>query len=219
MNYIDSKGGDWTNSKYIDGMGDRYKVTDDGRIYARDGREKKQTPDKDGYMIVSLSDGKHSAKYKVHRLVGFAFVPGWFEGAEIDHVDNNRANNDATNLRWVTHRENVRRSIDSGTHVCRKDLTGENNPNYGNHKLRYTYQQDKELSVQKQSRPGTKNGRSIRVMMDNDVSKCFGCITECAKYLIEVGDSTSRDKGYVATKIRGAAADGSEYSGHIFTII
>lgn len=79
----------------------------DGRVQHRNGKMKEFTPDKDGYMIVSLSKDAKNHKVKVHRLVAMMFVDGWFDGAEVDHIDRDRTNNRADNLRWVTHRENV----------------------------------------------------------------------------------------------------------------
>ena len=51
----------------------------------------------------------------VHRLVGFYFCDGYFEGAVINHIDANPENNHYENLEWVTHKENIRKSyITSG---------------------------------------------------------------------------------------------------------
>lgn len=42
----------------------------------------------------------------VHRLVALAFVPKEDGKDYVDHIDGNRSNNCATNLRWCTHLEN-----------------------------------------------------------------------------------------------------------------
>ena len=38
----------------------------------------------------------------VHRLVAEVYVPGYFKGAHVDHIDNNPYNNHYTNLQWCT---------------------------------------------------------------------------------------------------------------------
>jgi hypothetical protein len=51
---------------------------------------------------------------EVHRLVARAFVPGYFEGATVDHLDGDKTNNAASNLEWVTRSENTRRQHRDG---------------------------------------------------------------------------------------------------------
>jgi hypothetical protein len=57
-----------------------------------------------GYLAVRMhSDGREY----VHRLVAKAFwgTPG--EGYEVNHIDENKENNCAENLQWVTRKENL----------------------------------------------------------------------------------------------------------------
>lgn len=39
--------------------------------------------------------------------IGKNFVPGYFDGAVIDHIDSNPANNHPSNLQWITQSENI----------------------------------------------------------------------------------------------------------------
>ena len=57
-----------------------------------------------GYLQVCFSE--HPNLY-VHRAVAKAFVPGYFEGAQVNHIDENRQNNIFDNLEWVTAKENI----------------------------------------------------------------------------------------------------------------
>lgn len=49
----------------------------------------------------------------VHQLVAQAFVPGWFDGAVVNHKDANKLNNYYTNLEWITQKENVNKSYET----------------------------------------------------------------------------------------------------------
>ena len=52
----------------------------------------------------------------VHLYVATAWVKGWFDGAEVDHIDYDRKNYSADNLRWVTHRDNISHSSKDENH-------------------------------------------------------------------------------------------------------
>lgn len=75
----------------------------DGSKQSRDGRILKLNRIGLGYMDVQLGRNKH---YLVHRLVAKAFCDGYFDGAQVNHIDGNRENNLAVNLEWCTSSEN-----------------------------------------------------------------------------------------------------------------
>ncbi|MCE6967427.1 HNH endonuclease signature motif containing protein [Cereibacter sphaeroides] len=91
--------------------GESYRVRDNGAIFrcARPGQRRRPldeiwtfgTPsNSDGYMAIS--------GHKLHRIVATAFhgeQPS--KSHVVDHIDTNRRNNRATNLRWVTRLENI----------------------------------------------------------------------------------------------------------------
>lgn len=72
-----------------------------GRVLkpALDGRKR--------YLQVNLSKNAVSKMHQVHRLVGKSFVDGYFDGGEIDHIDTNTTNNNASNLKWTTRSGNM----------------------------------------------------------------------------------------------------------------
>ena len=79
---------------------DKYAVSDEGYVMnIRSGRILRPSDDRRGYARVDIG-GKHR---KVHRLVAERFLPApTDEGLVVDHLDRNRMNNCASNLRWCT---------------------------------------------------------------------------------------------------------------------
>lgn len=62
---------------------------------------------KDGYMLVRLvSDNGKVRNYRVHRLVAKAFIPNPNNYPVINHKDENKLNNDVSNLEWCTYSYN-----------------------------------------------------------------------------------------------------------------
>lgn len=82
------------------------------------GVEKKLQINIDGYHVIGLY---HESRLKVKRvpvMVLEAFVgPRPSKQHVAMHLDNNKLNNCITNLKWGTHSENVRHSVESKTHV------------------------------------------------------------------------------------------------------
>lgn len=63
-------------------------------------------PDKDGYLRVRLSKEGKKRGWFVHRLVALAFVPNPDGKEFVNHIDEDRTNNHASNLEWVDTEEN-----------------------------------------------------------------------------------------------------------------
>ena len=62
----------------------------------------KQQLDKDGYRKICLCKGNVKRDFFVHRLVAFAFVPNPLNYPVINHIDENKRNNNVYNLEWCT---------------------------------------------------------------------------------------------------------------------
>ena len=65
-----------------------------------------------GYLIVSLVKEHRRKNHYVHRLVAETFVENPLNKNCVNHLDCNKKNNIASNLEWVTQRENVLYSVD-----------------------------------------------------------------------------------------------------------
>ena len=90
-----------------------YEISNNGKVKSLI-RNKILKPGKcQGYEHVSLLnkiDKKHYSR-SVHMLVANLFVNGKTENKKIvNHLDENRLNNCYTNLKWVTHQENIKHS-------------------------------------------------------------------------------------------------------------
>ena len=60
-----------------------------------------------GYSGVTLHKDGCTKSVNIHRIVAEAFVPNPLEKEEVNHKDENPSNNHASNLEWVTHKENI----------------------------------------------------------------------------------------------------------------
>ena len=84
-----------------------YEVSDEGQVRRiKDGKILKQYLQKSGYVYVWINRGYGNYSQPVHRLVCEAFHENPDNKEFVDHIDTNRSNNNANNLRWATPEEN-----------------------------------------------------------------------------------------------------------------
>ena len=112
---------------YINNVKTQYQVSDQGSIYnTKTQKILKPSPDKDGYLRVSIISNSKKYTLKVHRLVADAFCinPNPEEYNVVHHKDADVKNNTSENLEWCNTLINNRH-----THLCGnyKRLTGESN--------------------------------------------------------------------------------------------
>lgn len=79
----------------------------DGFYRTRKGKLLSSSIDGSGYAFVTLCRERVKRSFKVHRLVAEAFVSNPHGKPQVNHIDGNKANNAASNLEWVTDRENI----------------------------------------------------------------------------------------------------------------
>lgn len=97
----------------IDGTDGWYYISDQGNVWScKRGRYMKNVIHKNmhAFTTLQMADGKKKTFY-IHQLVAKHFIPNPNGYTEIDHIDTDPANNVYTNLRWVTHKENMNNPI------------------------------------------------------------------------------------------------------------
>ncbi len=96
--------------KDIEGF-DKYEISNLGNVRnKKTGLILKPVISSNGYYTIGLwKNGKRTTK-KIHRLIAEAFIPNPENKPKVDHIDNNKQNNNTVNLRWVTSKENNQNS-------------------------------------------------------------------------------------------------------------
>lgn len=103
----------------------KYYIDQDGNIFNHKGLKLKPFTQTSKKSIESGKSRISHMKYAVdldigrklvHRVIAENLVPGYFEGAVVDHIDRNPCNNHPSNLRWTTQREN-RLNIDEVSRI------------------------------------------------------------------------------------------------------
>lgn len=121
---------------HIKGFEGLYSVTDDGFVISHGGKTNhkqdillSESYDKDGYRRVTLQKDKQRSYYRIARLVATAFVPNPANYNIVNHLDENKANDFASNLEWTDNYGNWKHSEESmpntETAVIKLTLDGE----------------------------------------------------------------------------------------------
>lgn len=112
MNYEDiafiDKDGNVYQGRSVEGFED-YLITRDGKVWSiRNNKFCSFWDNHTGYDLVTLYNASGKKNKRVHRLVAEAYIPNP-EGLEtVDHIDEDKHNNDVSNLRWLSRADNVK---------------------------------------------------------------------------------------------------------------
>lgn len=175
---------------------------EDKIINLKSGKELKQSTNDRGYKCYRLYKNGKVFSIRTNRLY-YECVNGEIsKGMEIDHIDNNRENNNPSNLRAVSHTDNMNNPLSlekrknifnteeykkKRSEIMKGKLSGEKNPMYG------------------KPRPegGGKSPKPIKVFKDGELVAIYPCINEAARDLnLSRGNISSCLKG-IRTHTKG----------------
>lgn len=118
----------WKDVKGYEGL---YKVSNTGKVKSFQRNREKFLSDKyyeNGYLRASLSKNKEKKKVLIHRLVAETFIPNPENKPEVNHIDGNKKNNNASNLEWCTRCENVKHAWETGLNENQREKLRNMNP-------------------------------------------------------------------------------------------
>ena len=86
----------------------KYEIYEDGRIWSYSRKKFLKPTTKNGYQVVCLYDNEGNMKqYLLHRVVWESVTGSPIpEGLQVNHKDENKANNNISNLNLMTPKEN-----------------------------------------------------------------------------------------------------------------
>lgn len=82
------------------------------RLYI--GKEINKRIRKVGYVECKICANSESKYKALHRIIAETFVPNPNGYKEVNHIDGNKQNNNASNLEWCTRRQNIIHSFEMG---------------------------------------------------------------------------------------------------------
>jgi hypothetical protein len=99
--------------KAIDGYDGRYLISNFGNIVSKYGNKTKhllKAKSKDGYLFVRLCKNNIAKTKLIHRLVAECFIENENNLPQVDHIDENKENNNVENLQWLSCKDNTTKS-------------------------------------------------------------------------------------------------------------
>ena len=87
---------------------ENYEVSNLGKVRnIKSRRILKPSLNEDGYLRHCLSENNKKKYLFLHRILATAFIDNPDEKPQVNHIDENKTNNDLSNLEWCTVKENM----------------------------------------------------------------------------------------------------------------
>ena len=93
-----------------------YEISSFGNIRNSRKRIMKPYVNNKGYHCIDFQVNSVRTKHLIHRLVLLTFIPNPDNLPEVNHIDEDKSNNNLSNLEWCTRSYNKQHSMQSGTY-------------------------------------------------------------------------------------------------------
>lgn len=157
----------WRDIKGYEGL---YQVSNFGRVVSyhyNKIRLMSIAPQSRGYETILLCKDGNRESLLVHRLVAAAFVPNPNNYNEVNHIDENKCNNNADNLEWVSHSENC----NYGTRISR--ISEKNTGQKRLDETRAKMKESQSLRAERERAEGIRCGRITKKISQYDLNGNF----------------------------------------------
>jgi hypothetical protein len=95
-----------------------YIINPDGTVYSKNyNRCIKPFLNDRGYPRCELCNEGNRRKFLIHRLVAEHFIPNPNNYTQVDHINHIRTDNNVSNLRWVTRRQNQHNRVNNAENI------------------------------------------------------------------------------------------------------
>ena len=180
---------EWKDIKGYEGL---YQVSSEGRIKSLERKVKhcdhlitikekmlKSHMNSDGYPMASLCKNGITESVYMHRILAEAFIENPDNKPEVDHIIpvSEGGTNELSNLRWVTHKENLNNIIsvkkNSVTHKGRKSWMKDKH---------HTEESKIKMSENKKGKPLIKLRKQVyQYTLDGELVKIWDSVNECGR--------------------------------------
>lgn len=158
-----------------------YQISSYGRVRSlKRGTHKiiKLNRSKSGYVTIGLSKNGQVTRFYVHRLVALMFLPNPNNFEQVNHKDEDKGNNNVTNLEWCstkynngygTRGERISKKLEGYTHsektkaLWSTQRRGEGNSMYGK---KHTEESKRKMSATRQNKGWSEKQRDARANRD-----------------------------------------------------
>ena len=181
---------------------ENYLIDENGKIYSKKTKKiLKSCVRKDGYMMVGLYKNGYRKNFQIHSLVAETFIPNPNDLPQVNHKDEDKTNNNISNLEWCTAQYNLtygnrisksivkRKERDPRGESYKKSMETRRKSNPNNECFRKTVNTrtikgcvnaEKRIGQYDQENKLVREFKSI-AQAAKETNCSAGCICECAK--------------------------------------